>query len=246
MAEKEKNKAKHKVTGLKVNEISFVDNPAVPGAKFVIEKRKGGEGEMPETVCDACGSAVELEKHELTSKQGEAPINFLQRAVGNLMAVRRSLPRAVRELLMALDMAADDVIQNGSDPDTAKAYIDRAAEEKNEKGKKQQDCPEGMEWDPAKGECVPKEKAKKGGHEDDKPKEEEKKSVEKKEEDPVEKKEEEKPENQVEKKEEDPVEKKEEVKTEEKSPDPQTGVGGLEFDAEQSAEIVKLLGRYPQ
>lgn len=246
MAETEtKAKAKFRVTGLRVNEISFVDNPAVPKARFVIEKRKGG-GDMAELkTCDACGSEVDLEKQEVTSQHGESAMNFVQRAVGNLMAVRRSLPRPVRELLMALDLAADDVLQNGSDPDTAKGYVERAVEEKargpeGEKPKKpgpeaaipgfedkakdkggHQDCPEGMKFDPSEGKCVPmdKEEKEKGVHRpEDKPKEEDKK-VEKQE---------------------------EEVKPEEKSPDPQTGAGGLEFNADQSAGIDKLLGRYPQ
>lgn len=229
MAEK-KEKAKNRITGLRVNEISFVDNPAVPKARFVIEKRKGGEGDMPDVkTCDACGSEMELEKQEVTSQHGESALGFLQRAVGNLMALRRSLPRQVRELLMALDLAADDVIENAASPDTAKGYIDRAANkeargpedkkpEEKEKKVEHPDCPPGMVFDEKEGKCVPKKEAEKAGHKEDE------KPVKKEDEKPV-------------------VEKKEDEKT----PDPQTGEsGGLTFNEEQSSEIGKLLGQYPK
>lgn len=237
MAEK-KEKAKNRITGLRVNEISFVDNPAVPKARFVIEKRKGGEGDMPET-CDACGSEMELEKQDLTSVQGESALGFLQRAVGNLMALRRSLPRQVRELLMALDLAADDVIENAASPDTAKGYIDRAANkeargpedkkpEEKEKKAEHQDCPPGMVFDEKEGKCVPKKETKKdkAGHKED----EKEKAGHKEDEKPMKKE-----------------DQKEDEKSEEITPDPQTGEsGGLTFNEEQSSEIGKLLGQYPK
>lgn len=226
----EKTKAKNRITGLRVNEISFVDNPAVPKARFVIEKRKGGKGDMPET-CDACGSEMELEKQEVTSQHGESALGFLQRAVGNLMALRRSLPRQVRELLMALDLAADDVIENAASPDTAKGYIDRAAnkeEEGTEKKAEHPDCPPGMVFDEKEGKCVPKKETKKdkAGHKED----EKEKAGLKEDEKPMKKE-----------------DQKEDEKNVEITPDPQPGEsGGLAFNEEQSSEIGKLLGQYPK
>ena len=153
MDKQDKPKRK-RVKDLQVHEISLVDNPAVPKAKFVIVKRKhseGGDSEM--TKCEKCGEMTKRGDEEYGDqslpKAGEGAMDFLHRVAGQLVSMRRSFPVAIREMLMALDLAVDSTI-------------------KQEKPKEEED-------EKKAAEAAEKEAAEKAGHED----EEDKKKAEK-------------------------------------------------------------------
>jgi hypothetical protein len=188
--EKPKNERK-RVTNLRVGEISFVDRPAVPKAKILIFKRKGGGNAMPnETVkgelekigvCDECiekvGDRFGYEDNGM--RQGENAMEALRRNTSLLVSLRRNFPRQIRELVMALDMAIDDFSRRAKEDDSTDKKADHP------------DCPEGMVYDPAKGKCVTEAKDKKEEDKKEEDKKDEKKEVKKEEDNKEVKKEEE-------------------------------------------------------
>lgn len=176
-----KPKKRKRVTGLQVHEISLVDKPAVPDARFVIAKRKpeGGE-EMPEKEEGKITEEETVEKQE----PKENPVDKVRTMVSDMMEMRRSLPGPVRRTIMELDMLLDEMTrgaEKAEDKDEEEMEEKRGEEEKEEKAEdkdeekeekagdkdkekkkaEHQDCPPGMKFDIASQKCVPMEEKKK-------------------------------------------------------------------------------------
>lgn len=173
-----KEKPRKRVTDLKVHEISFVDNPAVPKAKFLIVKRHDVEG----------GGKMELEKESLTpeaitegevreaaekiSKQQFETMKEARGMIGKLMLKRNDLPGFFRRMVMELDIALDEfmrereAILGKADPADAEGETTeedttkREGEEKPEEEKEEKVGEEKPEEE--------EEEEEKAGHKDDK------------------------------------------------------------------------------
>ena len=180
--EKQDKPKRKRVKDLQVHEISLVDNPAVPKAKFVIVKRKHSEGgDLVMAKCESCGEMTKRGDEDYGDqslpKAGEGAMDFLHRVAGHLVSMRRSFPVNIREMLMALDLALDSTLKAGHKEDedeeakkkaeqekaekeaAEKVATEKAEQEKAEaeKGKKaeHQDCPPGMKFDIPSQKCVP-------------------------------------------------------------------------------------------
>ncbi len=141
MDKQDKPKRK-RVRDLQVHEISLVDNPAVPKAKFVIVKRQHSEGgdSVMETKCGSCGQMTKRGEEEYGDqslpKSGEGAMDFLHRVSGQLVSMRRAFPVAIREMLMALDLALDSTLKQEkpmNEEDEKKAEQEKAEHERTEK-----------------------------------------------------------------------------------------------------------------
>jgi hypothetical protein len=270
MSDKETPKRK-RVTGLEVHEISLVDRPAVPGAKYIIMKRakgnaeaiqKGAEQKIPieviekicppcaakmrekgfkaivakqmppqmlEGLCDSYGaeegfrtrcmenisgvddpgafcnwlenechgtfeSRAKCEKcgrakafyddeecpedmygrHRMNyagPRAGEDPIDYLQRSVGLLVALRHAYPESVRASILQLDdlIVTEAKKKREEPPKGQEGERDNPKEGEEKKaddaGAKPGECPEGMTWDPKEAKCMPAAAEKKAAEE---------------------------------------------------------------------------------
>lgn len=147
-----KEKPRKRVTDLKVHEISFVDNPAVPKAKFLIVKRHDVEGgdtmkiEDFEAEIQAAAKAVEKSGDELI-KATEDAMKDARKAITSLMNRRSDLPGFFRRMVMEMDLAIDEFLRSRADllrrveaaegedvtpEDTAKREDEKKPEEKPE------------------------------------------------------------------------------------------------------------------
>lgn len=116
MAEK---KPRKRVVDLKVHEISFVDNPAVPGARFLIVKRheEGGgsmklEDEKAEVVDVTPDPADVIKAGEEVTKQGLEAVKEARAMITKLMLKRSDLPNFFRRMVMEMDIALDEFMRS--------------------------------------------------------------------------------------------------------------------------------------
>lgn len=191
-------KPRKRVTDLKVHEISFVDNPAVPKARFLIVKRDqegGGKMDLEKDEKNMPDTPEVVKAEDLTEKQQSAT-EKAREAVSSLMEVRRDLPGPIRRLVTEMDFILDEMTRAEEKPEeeeekrgeereeekaaetpeqkseeTPEVKAEESSEEKAlpEKPKKQEEkqCPPNMEFDPEKGECVPKKKSEKAEKSDE-------------------------------------------------------------------------------
>lgn len=153
-----------RVTNLRVSELSFVDKPAVPKAKIIIFKRKGGGDAMTTEnlkvelekagICDECVEKVaeSLELQADGMRPGENPMDMLRRNLSMLVSLRRNFPRAIREQIMMLDMSIDEFMKAG--------HKDEEDKDKKKEKAGHRDCPEGMVFSDKEGKCVTKAEKK--------------------------------------------------------------------------------------
>lgn len=111
-------KPRKRVKDLKVHEISFVDNPAVPKARFLIVKRheEGGdtvnlEGkDNPGDEKDVAAIVAKEAGEELTKQQIKA-MEAARTMITALMGKRGDLPPFFRRQVMEMDIAIDEFMR---------------------------------------------------------------------------------------------------------------------------------------
>ncbi len=160
-----------RVTNLRVSELSFVDKPAVPKAKIVLFKRKGGGDAMTTDnfkvelekagICDECVEKVaeNLELQADGMRPGENPMDMLRRNLSMLVSLRRNFPRAIREQIMMLDMNIDEFMKAGHRDEEDEEDKAEKAKKQDEDARRKPDgslCPEGTAYQ--SGKCVERTK----------------------------------------------------------------------------------------
>ena len=159
-----------RVKDLRVQEISFVDDPAVPKAKWVIMKRNAEGGEMAEK-CAKCGQKsvrIEADLDDfIMPEDGESMEAFLGRLTKSLHVALKIVGEYIQK--------AEHYGKPGECPE-GMSWDEKAGKcvagqniSPEAKQKEGYSCPEGHEWDEKEGKCVAK-KAKEGyscpeGHE---------------------------------------------------------------------------------
>lgn len=169
-------KPRKRVKELKVHEISFVDSPAVPKARFLIVKRheEGGdtvnlEGkDNPGDEKDVAATVAKEAGEELTKQQIKA-MEAARTMITALMGKRGDLPPFFRRQVMEMDIAIDEFMRErnallrraeGADDEAAVEETVKAEEKAAEKA---------AETTEEKAEETTEEKA---GHTDEKEEEE--------------------------------------------------------------------------